>query len=167
MEDVSSATRPITASLARRLAAAADGYRNGEVVWFTARYVAVDEDFDISEGLEGDRPAAPEDPDYGVFGPFQNDADQIKRTPVVKVTLHLSDSTERTFAAAKCDAIFWSSSAIRKFAIPHYAEYIGLDYAKKIRDDFGQANVSAFAHGPNTEYELVKSADGQHVMLIG
>jgi hypothetical protein len=159
--------RPITSGLARRLAAAADGYRNGHLIWFTARYEPVGGNYEISEAIESQaRPAAPEDPEFGVFGPFKNDADAIKRTPVIGVTLHLEGGETRRFAADKYDAVIWSNSAIRKFALPHYAEYIGLEYAMAVRDGFLKNNVAAFVHGPNTEYRMVRTDDDGDNFLI-
>lgn len=158
---------PITAGLARRLAAAADGYRNGRVIWFTARYEPVNGDYEISTAIESlIRPAAPKDPAFGLFGPFRNDAEAIKRVPVVRVTLHLEGGDTRSFEADKYDAVMWSNSAIRKFALPHYAEYIGLELAMKVRDGFLQDNVTAFVHGPNTEYEMVQTDDGDQFLIV-
>jgi hypothetical protein len=159
--------RPITSGLARRLAAAADGYQNGRLIWFTARYEPVSGNYEISKAIESEvRPPAPENPEFGVFGPFRNDAAAIKRTPVVGVTLHLAGGETRKFAADEYDAVIWSNSAIRKFALPHYGEYIGLEYAMAVRDGFLKDNVAAFVHGPNTEYKLVRTDDDGDNFLI-
>jgi hypothetical protein len=160
--DIASTQKPTSAGLARRLAAAADGYLNGKIIWFIARYEPVDGSYDISEAIEqDDRPADPVDADYGVFGPYRNDAVDTRHTPVIAVTLHLKNGRNITLEDPKCDAVFWSASAIRKFVLPHYAEYVSLEYARKIETDFRvDPDIVALTHAPNTEYTMKRSTDG-------
>jgi hypothetical protein len=161
--------QPISAKLARRLAAAADGYRDGKVVWFTASYTPLDGDngnnFGISEAIPGTGTTAPDlpiPPGYGLFGPFLTTAnDRPKKTEILRITVALPDR-EVVIDASKYDAMFWSSSSVDKFAVPHYATVLDLKMAATLQQDFGQENVYLVLHGPNTEYKLqaVPAQDG-------
>lgn len=148
--------RPISAKLARRLAAAADGYRDGREVWFTARYVPENGyNFHISKPIvREDLGKVTLKDDEGLFGPFETpfDPGDQKRTPIEKITLHLAGGGAVTFAAADYDSLFWSTSALDKFAVPFYVEFLGMEAGEQLQQDFQKAEVFAVAHGPNTEY---------------
>jgi len=162
--------RPVSARLARRLAAAADGYRTGEVIWFRARYVP-DENFSfgISEPIVSKVRPQPDDlaDGEGLFGPFQTEVDGpgLTRTPIVEVVLRLAGGEETRFPADRYDALFWSMSSLEKFAIPHYVEFQGLEVAKRLREDFLKPEVYVMAHGPNTEYTM-RALDQGKAFLI-
>jgi hypothetical protein len=150
--------QPISSRLAMRLAAAADGYQNGKTVWFTAR-LEPDEDgsFHMSPAIEAeDRPNLSLEPGVVLFGPYRSDRQgPEKTTPVVRVTLELSNGKTIGFPATRYDAIIWSTSSLGKFAIPHYVAFEGLEAAGVLRDKFvNDASVFVMAHGPNTEYDL-------------
>lgn len=157
-EDPTRRPRPISALLARRLAAAASGFPHGRTVWFRARYEPdAKGSFQVSPPILSDtRPADPDDPQFGIFGPYQTPAPSQarKRADVVQVTLHLSDGRTIEIAAGDADCLFWSAAAIEKFAVPYYAAVGTLETAVRIREDFNRENVVAMDHGPNTEYTM-------------
>jgi len=154
---------PISSRLARRLAAAADGYQNGKMVWFTALAEPDEEgNFQISEAIVSDtRPADPVDPKRRVYGPFLSEREGPARsTPIVKITLHVQEGgqvRQVEFPADKYDALFWSTSALDKFAVPHYVAFEGLPQATEMRAEYvDHSAVFAIVHGPNTEYDRVQ-----------
>jgi hypothetical protein len=154
-------TQPVSAKLARRLAAAADGYRDGREVWFTASFTPKDgqngNNFDISEAIPGDGTSAPDvtlSDGYGLFGPFlTEESGDPKRTPIASIVLRLPGG-DVEIDASKYDAMFWSSSSLDKFAVPHYATVLDLSMAAKLQREFSEPSVYLVLHGPNTEYDL-------------
>jgi hypothetical protein len=155
-----SETKPISAMLARRLAGAASGFPNGKKTWFYSRYVRKNLAFNVSDPLvQNTPPAAHPDPAFGLFGPYLTQEEPVKRTPVARVILELTNGKKITLEAINADSVFWSASAIEKFAIPYYGAVGDLELAKKIRDTFQDPNVVAMCHGPNTEYCLQESQE--------
>lgn len=157
-EDPSRPPRPISAALARRLAAAASGFPNGQTVWFMARHEPdANGSYQVGPPIVSDaRPPEPKDPAFGIFGPYQTAAPShpAKRLDVVRVVLHLSNGATIELPAGGADCVFWSAAAIEKFAIPYYAALGNLELAVRIRDEFNSADVVAMDHGPNTEYSM-------------
>lgn len=157
-QDPSQAPRPISAALARRLAAAASGFPNGQTVWFTARHEPdASGSYQVSAPIvSGIRPAEPGDSAFGLFGPYQTPVPghPAKRADVVRVVLHLSNGTSIDLPAGDADCVFWTAAAIEKFAVPYYASLGNLELAVRIRDEFNRADVVAMDHGPNTEYDM-------------
>ena len=96
-QDPSQSTRPLSAGLARRLAAAASGFPDGRTVWFIARHEPdANGSYQVSAPIVSDtRPAEPRDPAFGIFGPYQTPVPghPAKRADVVRVVLHLSNGT--------------------------------------------------------------------------
>jgi hypothetical protein len=151
--------KPISARLLRRLAAAADGFRNGLTVWFTANYEpeGEDESFKISKAIvQDDPPTTQPGPGRKHFGPYKSTGEPIRTTPIVEIVLHVQTANgiqTVSIPAKDYDAIFWSTSALEKFAIPHYVVFEGLKRAAKLEKKFkDDASVYAIVHGPNTEY---------------
>ena len=156
--DSEKAAKPISAMLARRLAGAASGFPNGKKIWFYSRYVRKDLAFNVSDPIvSNSQPAAHPNPEFGTFGPYLSPEEPVKRTPVAKVTLELTNGKKITLDASHADSVFWSASAIEKFAIPYYGAVGDLELATKIRDTFQDEDVVAMCHGPNTEYCLQDS----------
>jgi hypothetical protein len=153
------ARRAISAKLVRRLAAAAEGFRDGREIFFMARFQAEDDgDFDLDGPYTRDQldtlrvPAG-----FGIFGPYQTDAcvDDISRTPVKKITIELHGGETFSFEGTRFDALFWSVSALEKFAIPHYTSVRGVDKAQHILRRFVETDVFLLAHDPNTEETMI------------
>lgn len=153
-------TPPISSRLALRLAAAAEGFQDGTTVWFVARYEPdPNGSFGVKKPIVSEkRPAVSLEPGEGLFGPYRSEREEpSQRTPVLKIAVQVQDGEKvRTveFDARDFDALFWSTSAIEKFAIPHYVAFEGLTRAEKLKKDFLDPKVYLMAHGPNTEYEL-------------
>ena len=157
-QDPSQTPRPISAALARRLAAAASGFPNGQTIWFIARHEPdANGSYQVSAPIASDtRPADPGDPAFGVFGPYQTPVPghPAKRADVVRVVLHLSNGASIELPADSADCVFWTAASIEKFAVPYYAALGNLELAVRIRDEFNRADVVAMDHGPNTEYDM-------------
>jgi hypothetical protein len=151
--------RSISAALARRLAAAADGHRDGQEIYFQARFEpGADGDFDVTGPFsreQAEQQAPPEG--FGIFGPYRTDEceDDISRTPVKRVTMELTNGEVLTFEGSRYDALFWSSSALEKFVVPYYAMIAGVDRATRLRDTFLTPAVFMIAHDPNTEETMI------------
>jgi hypothetical protein len=154
----------ISAKLIRRLAAAADGHRDGREIFFMARFEAEDDgDFDLDGPFTRDQLDKLRVPEgFGIFGPYQTDAcvDDISRTPVKKITIELHGGETFSFEGTRFDALFWSVSALEKFAIPHYTNVRGVDKAQHILRRFVETDVFLLAHDPNTEETMIGVTPG-------
>jgi len=169
--------RPLTAALLRRLGEAADGYRTGRPVYVVACYDdprdalrVFEREADALEHLAraGDR--------FGMFGPFATPVDgsasgvpvgeagasleardgSAPAGEVVEVVLSLRDDagaeTTIRLDGREHDALFWSMSAIDKFAVPYYTRTDGPEYAAEMRRRAMRAQGTAVAHMPRSEY---------------
>jgi len=152
-------SRPLSAKLIRRLAAAADGHRDGREIYFMARFEAEDDgDFDVNGPYTHDQLNTLRVPQgFGIFGPYQTEAciDDISRTPVKKITIELHNGHTFSFEGTRFDALFWSVSALEKFAIPHYTTIRGVEKAQHILRQFVDTDVFLLAHDPNTEETMI------------
>lgn len=151
--------RPMSAGLSRRLAAAADGHRNGAEIYFRARFEpGRDGDFELSGPFTRDEAMRIQVPDgFGIFGPYRTERcdDDISQTPIRRITIELNNGDKHVFAGNRFDALFWSASALEKFVIPHYSIIGGLGKAQRLHDTFLQTDVFLIAHDPNTEETLI------------
>ena len=170
--------RPLSAALLRRLGEAADGFRTGRPIYVVACYDDPREDLRVFEceadALEhltraGDR--------FGMFGPFATPADrsvsggplrEVAVTPgtrsvragevaEVAVTIRAESGEERTVRldGREHDALFWTASAIDKFAVPYYAHVQGAEFAAELRRRVMAGPVCAIVHLPHSEPEEV------------
>jgi len=158
------ARRAISAKLVRRLAAAAEGFRDGREIFFMARFEAEpDGDFDLDGPYTRDQLDTLRVPQgFGIFGPYQTAdcSDDISRTPVKKITIELHGGETFSFEGTRFDALFWSVSALEKFAIPHYTSVRGVDKAQHILRRFVETDVFLLAHDPNTEETMIGVTPG-------
>jgi hypothetical protein len=138
-----------SATLLRRLAEAADGYRDGE-----PRYVAADRIFrPDARGhkvagvfLTREEAAAAADKannaesgaEYRVFGPYRTMPDSLAEGPedVVSVTVLMKNGRTKTYSADTVDALFWSLPAFDKFVAPYLTSVAGPRYAWEQREFF-------------------------------
>lgn len=154
-----SARHALSAKLSRRLAAAADGFRNGQEIFFRARFEPQENgDFDLDGPFtrdELDKLRVPEG--FGIFGPYQTDdcLDDISRTPIKTITIELHDGRKWSFEGKRFDALFWSVSALEKFAIPHYTNVRGVTKAREILRAFEETDIFLMGHDPNTEETMI------------
>ncbi|HEX8695891.1 MAG TPA: hypothetical protein VF746_25975 [Longimicrobium sp.] len=157
--------RPICAGLSRRLAAAADGHRNGQEIFFVARYEADETgDFELDGPYFRDQLGKLRVPDgFGIFGPYctADCDDDISRTPIKSITIELRDGRRHTFEGDQFDALFWSVSALEKFVIPHYTVVRGVRKAQQILREFVDTDVFLLGHDPNTEETMFKIGRGE------
>lgn len=157
--------RPICASLSRRLAAAADGHRNGQEIFFVARYEPDETgDFELDGPYFRDQLGKLRVPEgFGIFGPYctADCEDDISRTPIRTITIELHNGEKRSFEGNRYDALFWSVSALEKFVIPHYTVVRGLKKAQEILREFVDTDVFLLAHDPNTEETMFKIGRGE------
>lgn len=144
----------ISAPLLRRLSAAADGHRDGKEHFFTAQLEPdANGDFHIKGPFTAAAAAAiPAVPGRAVFGPYvTKDPPAFVQKPIRKITVELDDNTTFDVDPEKIDALFWSTSAIDKFMVPHYERFSSREVAQRIVIQFLDPSVMMLAHDPNTE----------------
>jgi len=150
--------RPVSPSLLRRLAEAADGESGS--VWFVASYLMLQGKHQVTGPYSSEAEAQanlPAGTEYGVFGPFEAPP-TITHMPILQWDVTLGDNTTRSFKK-HYDAFFWSESALRKFVLPYYSNLVSPEYATQIRDAFRQPDIIVMAHDPLTEYRMVSVSD--------
>lgn len=165
--------RAIRPSLARRLAEAADGFRHKhEKYFFVAKFEP--EADGRNHLIAGPFKTPAEVPEElcteitaghrGWFGPFQGE-----QTPSTALLIHEMDistmrpgetdvSQVRSVPARRFDCLFWSRSALEKFAVPYYARMYGGEYVNKLLKEFESDSFQMVAHLPGTEYEELSAA---------
>ena len=161
--------RPLTATLLRRLAEAADPVNEEAPFWIVSSFAPVAGNFQIVgtffDKEEADD-AVPDPAQYGVFGPFQGSPGK-KPTPIRKLKLEVDGINEDVHLMGhRFDALFWSESALRKFALPYYANLSGVEYAMRLRDEFRAPDAYLMAHDPDTEYRMFKVSQTGKVRII-
>jgi hypothetical protein len=163
--------RPMSASLLRRLAAAADGYRTGAPVWIVASYDrpnpvagAFPDSLSAARAATELRSRGP----YAVFGPYVTPQDfdrppvlilaphwpptirdnvdsMVRRLPeapwlvrdidsLALVVYHRERAPLRVAMPYPPDALFFTLSAIDKFAVPYYTDLDGTAGVSQWRD---------------------------------
>lgn len=135
-----------TASLHRRLAEAADGYRTGEDLWFAAD--RKDPDMMVSDPFPSVETAMSwaEENDRDVFGPFNTPDDEQpdNRWEILQAAVWArspqGDYFRQAFDPSEIDAIFLSKSAIDKFLIPYMTRIYGLPYTQRFESNLGKGN---------------------------
>lgn len=196
--------RPISSALLRRLAEAADGYRNRGPVFFLARPKENPESptlFDISQaykeevlttaqakamGAAATEPQsqepltelAPADREkfqkflegeesgervFDLFGPFDTDDGKQPGVVITEIVLKVKkvDSDQEATLTIPTlsedgevlyDCVFWSLSAVQKFAVPYYTRVSGTEVANKMEASFIDDAFFFTAHKPVTEW---------------
>jgi hypothetical protein len=151
---------PPSGSLMRRLAEAADGYRDGRPKWVVAdrkgndkRYHKVLGVFSTAE--EAESVASRGGPEYEKFGPFLTEKEDYKVPEgerVAEVIVVYVDGTRKRFDGDSVDALFWGLPAFDKFIVPYLSFISSADYAKEQRDFYrlndpeGMGGTEAVAH---------------------
>lgn len=178
---------PVSARHLWRLAGAVDGYRDGRIFWLAGRNKP-----DTKGSLGTMRilfsHTKPSDDDLNSdkgeerwFGPYQNASDpgDISRGRVKQVIVKTCDceaspcdcGTDISLPGNEYDAVFWTSSALEKFAVPHYVTIQGIEAAKDVMDAFRTGcgtnpPPDVVVHAPNTEYRCMFGFLGERVMSI-
>jgi hypothetical protein len=133
---------PEPASLLRRVAEAADGYRDGE-----DKFVLADRRFphkvlgvfdslaQAQDSLSRSKP--PEGSEYKVYGPFRTppDSGYVEKAgdEIVEVIVVRADKTRRSYDGRKYDAMFWGMTAFDKFVAPYLTTVSGVGEAARQR----------------------------------
>lgn len=130
-----------SASLLRRLAEAADGFRDGESKFVVAARTfphKVAGVFDTKERADSVLDSLAADPlRYEIFGPFLTEPDSLATGPeeeVVSVSVTMKSGKVRTYDGTKVDALFWSLPAFDKFVAPYLTSVAGPVYAAEQRE---------------------------------
>lgn len=166
---------PVSAGVAKRLAAAADGFRHGRPMYFVSGYRDVgpiqryegEEGREAAERARREREARGEEVD--VFGPYVTGAGGEPGARAghevldVTVRVRLTDGSVRTrvLDGGDYDAIFWTRSAVDKFVIPYYAGAVGLPQAVRISEDFAGDGVYMLGHLPDTVSVMIRAEEGE------
>ncbi|HEU0076894.1 MAG TPA: hypothetical protein VFQ76_04540, partial [Longimicrobiaceae bacterium] len=167
--------QPVSAGVAKRLAAAADGFRHGRPMYFVSgfREPGVVLRFEGEGGREAaerarrSREAEGGGEEFGVFGPYVTAPGRGPAAPPaaevldVTVRMKLPDGSTRTqvLGGGEYDAIFWTRSAVDKFVVPYYVGALGLQYATRVSEDFSGRDVYLLAHMPDTMPAMIRVAD--------
>lgn len=147
---------PIPPSLLRRLAEAADGAKG--TVWFVASYAPIQGKHWISEEFLSETAAQASVQNaatHGVFGPYEAPAVYVSKG-IVGWVIETAEHGPQTITEDRYDAFFWSEAALRKFALPYYANLVGPEYASRIRDAFRDPEVLMMAHDILTEDKMIR-----------
>ncbi|MEP7228529.1 MAG: hypothetical protein ABI785_14280 [Gemmatimonadales bacterium] len=131
-----------SASLVRRLAEAADGFRDGRPRWVVIHRRGDKGHHDVrgvfmtfkEASFEAERAG----PEYAAFGPFVTKDDppdlSSTKTDVVEVIVRQKNGVEKRFSADSVDALFWSLAAFDKFIAPYLTSVDGVRYAAEQRE---------------------------------
>jgi len=176
--------KPMSGSLARRLAEAADGYRNQGDVYFLARWDPDASDpynFEISRGYDAkhtdktkldtaDHKKIDDPMRYAWFGPFRTEDKKVPDIEVVEIIVRVRKKTgadikeitipTRPLTAVNqespFDMIFWSTAALEKFAIPYYARLYSGTFADAVVTKFTNDGLFLAGHRVGTEWDDLK-----------
>lgn len=164
--------QPVSAGVAKRLAAAADGFRHGRPMYFVSGFRDPSglQRFEGEGGREAaerarmEREAGGGGEKFGVFGPYVTEPGRGPAAPPagevldVTVRMKLPDGSTRTqvLGGGEYDALFWTRSAVDKFVVPYYAGALGLKYATRVSEDFDGRDVYMLAHLPDTVAEMIR-----------
>jgi hypothetical protein len=143
---------PEPASLIRRLAEAADGFRDGR-----DKYVVADRHFPhnvllVSDSLDQaqdslSRSDVPAGSDYRVYGPFRTpaDTDYVTRDEIDSVVVWTASGEHKSYKGKEYDALFWGVTAFDKFVTPYLTVVYGATYAAEQRRRY-LSGVSPLVH---------------------
>jgi hypothetical protein len=146
-------TLPQSASLLRRLAEAADGFRDGKPRWVVIhrrgeqghhKVLGVFRTFEEAS-FEARRAGS----EYATFGPFvtQDDPPDLSSSDedVVEVIVRQKNGVQKRFAGDSVDALFWTLAAFDKFVAPYLTATEGVRYAAEQRELY-RTGKSPLAH---------------------
>jgi hypothetical protein len=140
--EVAGDTLAKSASLVRRLAEAADGFRDGKPRYVVAHRKGDRGHHDVLGVFmtfqEADFMARRAGPEYAVFGPFVTLDDppdeSSSEEDVVEVIVRKKNGREVRYSADSVDALFWSLAAFDKFIAPYLTVVDGARYAAEQRE---------------------------------
>jgi hypothetical protein len=144
-----------SAALLKRLAEAADGYRDGK-----QRYVVAALEFPhkvLGVFLSKDRAdsiatsSTTGTVHYATFGPYLTAAEEGVSPEVDEVkyvVVYYTDGSKKSYDGQRYDALFWGMSAFDKFVAPYLTEVSGAPYAASQREAYkaGELTNSVLPH---------------------
>lgn len=133
----------LNAGLAKRLAEAADCFRDGKYHYFICKKTPP-YDLNYTKGFDSDEEASSEadtakaalGEDYGKFGPYKTDlfdAATFDYDAIQIIFLKDSNPVYTEMLEGDVDAIILSVSAYDKFFQPYYVRLYGIEVAKELR----------------------------------
>ena len=140
--EVAGDTLAKSASLLRRLAEAADGFRDGKPRWVAIHREGQQGHHKVLGVFRTYQEAAFEarraGPEYAAFGPFVtvDDPPDLSSTDedVVEVIVRQKNKVEKRFSADSVDALFWTLAAFDKFIAPYLTTTEGVRHAAEQRE---------------------------------
>jgi hypothetical protein len=152
-------TTPETPALLRRLAEAADGYRDGRDHFVVANRVfphyvhGVFESRDSAQ-VVADSLASRIDSVPAVFGPFRTKEESPPPNPrdVDSVVVYRTDKTTKTYNGQEYDALVWSLPAFDKFLVPYLTSVYGIEEAARQRELY-LSGKSPLAHSTAVDHK--------------
>jgi hypothetical protein len=140
--EVAGDTLAKSASLLRRLAEAADGFRDGKPRWVVIHRRGDRGHHDVRGVFmtfqEASFTAQRAGPEYAAFGPFVTVDDPRDESSsdedVVEVIVRQKNKVEKRFSADSVDALFWTLAAFDKFIAPYLTSVDGVRYAAEQRE---------------------------------
>jgi len=131
---------PTSAGLYRRLAEAADGFRDGAPVWFAAHRLDPNQEvLGPFRSQENVLSAAEAEPGYDAFGPFITDPESapVGEEEIVGAAVWVKEEdgsfSWAIYQPSDVDAVFLTDSAIDKFVVPYLSQVHGPAYTEQIR----------------------------------
>jgi hypothetical protein len=140
----------LPASLAKRVAEAANGLRNDKNVWFVVK-----EEFPhplkkhYSEA-EADTDLASRGPGYVKMGPYRTPPDCPHKPAIEWIKVKVKGHKERELKPENVDALFFSVAALDKFFYPYYTTLYGAEKAAEMRKKYTDSGntASIMCHDP-------------------
>jgi hypothetical protein len=136
----------ISATLARRLAEAADGFRNIDPIYIVANnnsphLIEIYKNKAAADAALKDKNSD----EWGLFGPFQTpDGCILNEIEQIEVKISYKDKTivSKTFTG-EIDSIFFNLSAVEKFVIPYYVSLYGAEYGFNLLNKLKESYTSS------------------------
>jgi hypothetical protein len=138
-----------SASLLKRLAEAADGYRDGKqryvvaALEFPHKVLGVFTRKDQADDIARD--STTNTLHYATFGPYVTEAEESvsrKVDDVKYIVVYYIDGSKKTYDGRTYDALFWGMSAFDKFVAPYLTEVSGAPYASSQRELYKAGRLS-------------------------
>jgi hypothetical protein len=140
----------LPASLAKRVAEAANGLRNGRDVWFVVRQEFPHPLTEYYSEEEADTDLNSRGPGYRKMGPYRTAADCPHKPAIEWIKVKVQGEKEREFRPENVDALFFSVAALDKFFYPYYTALYGAEKAADMRKKYTATSntASIVCHDP-------------------
>lgn len=146
----------MTASLLKRVAEAADGYRSGNEIWIVAATKFPHELEVFKIDTEAQEYKKQKSRTHEIFGPFMTGsptAMSSSRSQIKEIVVTLKTGKKINIDPNECDSLFWSESAFDKFVFPYYSQLYGVEHAAKMRKEtVANSEAVIFGHTDGTRW---------------